>query len=144
MNELEDENRILVINASLDNLELIRDFVSRQADRLSADSSSISELQLAVDEAVTNIIMHGYKGRTGKVEVEIDGDDETLFVRIRDTAPVYDVSHTPEPDLSVSPMDKATPGGYGVFLIQHMVDAVDQRVLNNGQNELILRKRKSS
>ena len=137
-----EENRVLVVPASLDNLDRIRGFIAETASELGADSSSISDLQLAVDEAVTNIIVHGYRNSTGEVEVELTSDADFLVVRIRDNAPVFDLSDAAAPDLSTSPLEKATPGGYGVFLIQHMVDKTEHQLLDDGRNELILYKRK--
>lgn len=137
-----EENRVLVVPASLDNLDRIRGFIAKTASELGADSSSISDLQLAVDEAVTNIIVHGYHNSAGKVEVELVCEADSLVVRIRDNAPVFDLSDTVAPDLDTSPLEKDTPGGYGVFLIQQMVDMVEHQLLDDGRNELILHKRK--
>jgi serine/threonine-protein kinase RsbW len=137
-----EENRLLVVVATLDNLARIRDFVAKNASDLGADSSSISDLLIAVDEAVTNIILHGYQNRSGEVEVEVACEADTLVVRIRDTAPAFDLSDTATPDLNTSPLEKDTPGGYGVFLIQHLVDMAKHQLLDDGRNELILHKRK--
>lgn len=139
-----EENRVFIVAASLDNLDRIRNFIAETASELGADSSSISDLQLAVDEAVTNIVMHGYGNSTGEVEVELTCEADTIVVRIRDNAPSFDLSDTAAPDLNTSPLEKDTPGGYGVFLIQHMVDMAENQILDDGRNELILHKRKVS
>lgn len=139
-----EENRVFIVAASLDNLDRIRNFIAETASELGADSSSISDLQLAVDEAVTNIVMHGYRNSTGEVEVELTCEADTIVVRIRDNAPSFDLSDTAAPDLNTSPLEKDTPGGYGVFLIQHMVDMAENQILDDGRNELILHKRKVS
>lgn len=137
-----EENRLLVVAATLDNLARIRDFIAEVANEFGADSSSISDLLIAVDEAVTNIIIHGYQNRNGKVEVEVACKADTLVVRIRDNAPPFDLSDTAAPDLNISPLEKETPGGYGVFLIQHLVDMAEYQLLGDGRNELILHKQK--
>jgi serine/threonine-protein kinase RsbW len=138
-----EENRLLVVAATLDNLARIRDFIAEVANELGADSSSITDLLIAVDEAVTNIILHGYQNRNGKVEVEVACEADTLVVRIRDNAPAFDLSDTAAPNLNISPLEKETPGGYGVFLIQHLVDMAEHQLLNDGRNELILHKHKA-
>jgi serine/threonine-protein kinase RsbW len=137
-----EENRILIVTASLDNLDKIRCFVAETASELGADSSSISDLKLAVDEAVTNIILHGYHESPGNVEVEMSCLADSIVVRIRDSAPVFDLSEASAPDLNTPPLEKDTPGGYGVFLIQHMVDSAEHKLLDDGRNELILQKNK--
>ena len=50
-----------------------------------------------VQEAVTNVIVHGYDGASGPVEVEVGGDSETLEVRIADRAVLLG-SETDQPE----------------------------------------------
>lgn len=139
-----EESRVLIVAASLDNLDRVRNFIADTASELGADYSSISDLQLAVDEAVTNIVLHGYQNRSGDVEIEIACEADTLIVWIRDNAPAFDLSDTAAPDLNTSPLEKDIPGGYGVFLIRHVVDLVEHKILDDGRNELTLHKRKVS
>jgi len=130
----------LRIAADLENLAEIRRFVRETAAALGADPETVSSLELAVEEAACNAIVHGYRGRAGSLEVGIERDGEALLIRLRDWAPPFDPTLVPDPDLTV-PLAKRPLGGMGVYLIRHSVDEIDYRALPEGGNELALRKR---
>jgi serine/threonine-protein kinase RsbW len=132
----------LRISAELDNLALIRHFVEERATALGAASSAIQDLLLAVNEATTNIMMHGYQGQPGVIEIEIRRRGNSLIIRLRDEAPPFDPIIVPPPDLSL-PLEKRPLGGLGVYLIRQLMDDVTHRVTPQGGNELILVKRDS-
>lgn len=131
----------LVVLSSTENLEKIRNFVAASAETLGVAQSTIEDLQLAVDEAVTNIIEHGYDTESGNIEVHIYTQENKVVVSIRDDAPNFDLQTFKQPDLSISPLDKDAPGGYGVSLITLLTDDIQQRLTESGQNELLLIKR---
>ena len=126
----------LVIKAELDKLEEVRQFVASSAKSLRAEGVVISDLQLAVDEAVTNIIIHGYKKSPGTIEISFDQNAAALIVRLRDTAPQFDPS-THIADLRALP-ERETPGGFGIRLIKQVMDEVSYRAPGSGGNELTL------
>jgi anti-sigma regulatory factor (Ser/Thr protein kinase) len=64
--------RSLCLAAELENLAAIRNFVQESAAALGVDQAVISDVVLAADEAVTNVILHGYQGRQGTIEIESD------------------------------------------------------------------------
>jgi serine/threonine-protein kinase RsbW len=92
---------------------------------------------LAVDEAATNIIVHGYRGQPGAIEIDVEKQDSSLAVSLRDQAPPFDPTSVPVPDLSL-PLDQRPFGGMGVHLIRQSMDEVIYRVPPQGGNELIL------
>ncbi len=125
----------LALTADLDTLSRIRDFVTDALTSLGADPAVHDEIRLAVDEAVTNIITHGYAG-PGPVTFEIVADDQDLVVVINDEAPQFDPTESADVDLT-PPGERENPGGYGLFLIRKAVDSVEYRALPDG-NELRL------
>ena len=44
----------------------------------------MADIKTAVSEAVTNAIIHGYDGKFGEVEIEMEIEDRLLTVKIRD------------------------------------------------------------
>lgn len=127
----------LVIKAELSKLEEIRQFVEGSAKFLQADVQTISDLRLAVVEAVTNIIIHGYKNRDGTIKISIDRDAAAVIARLRDSAPEFDPNKYVTSDLKAS-SERETPGGFGISLIKQVVDEVSYRVPHAGGNELTL------
>lgn len=128
---------ILHVTAELTNLSGLRRFVEESALSLSADEQTAFSLAHAVDECATNIIVHGYRGQPGAIEIEIDRVGETLTIVLRDHAPLFDPTSAPMPDLT-RPLEEREPGGLGLYLTRQMVDDWQYRVLPDDGNELTL------
>lgn len=124
--------------ADLGHLVRIREFVTDAADKLGVDAAVLDDLRLAVDEAATNIIVHGYVG-SGEIEVELSASGADLVVRLCDQAPAFDplsrLADTIEP-LGENPK----PGGFGLYLIGQAMDEISYRRVD-GSNELTMIKR---
>jgi serine/threonine-protein kinase RsbW len=127
-------------SAELDNLAVIRLYIEETAQAYQAQNKAVGDLIQAVDEAVTNIIVHGYLGKPGQIELEVERENEFLVVRIRDQAPYFDPTVVPPPDLSL-PLQKRPLGGLGVHLMRVFVDEMRYSALSQGGNELTLAKR---
>ena len=123
--------------AILTNLKVIRDFVEKSAHYLQVPKTMIDDVVQAVDEAVTNIILHGYAGQEGMVDVELERQGQALFVRLRDQAPLFDPTTIPSPDLSLS-LEQRRPGGLGIYLIRQLTDQIQYHSLAERGNELTL------
>jgi len=126
--------------AELENLTVIRRFAEETAQGLQARQAAINDMIQAVDEAVTNIIVHGYAGRPGPIEVELKRESDSLVVCLRDQAPRFDPTTVPSPDLTLA-LEKRGPGGLGLYLIRQFVDQVRYRAMPQGGNELTLVKK---
>lgn len=111
--------------ARLDQLQAIGDFVAAAGQKMELDERTLYAVQTAVDEAATNIILHGY-GREGAGPIHItcrqEGDD--FIVEMRDYGRPFDPSRVPEPDLH-APLEKRREGGLGLFLMRRMMDRVE-------------------
>ena len=125
--------------ADLKNLAKIRDFVEERVAALGAPPSAVEDLVLATDEAVTNVIVHGYKGRQEGLEVEVTREAMDVFVYVRDQAPPFDLTGVGTPDLD-SPLEQRQPGGLGIYLMRQYTDQVSHRITPQGGNELVLKK----
>lgn len=55
----------LTVEARLENLEVIGEFVTSSMRQIGADDKSIFEVQLVVDEACTNIVQYAYGDEGG-------------------------------------------------------------------------------
>ena len=130
----------LQIEARLENLSTIRDFVEGAAVRLHTAPDVVLGVVLAVDEMVTNVIVHGYRGRPGLVEIDLTASGDALQIQLRDHAPPFDPTRVPPPDLSM-PFDDQPVGGLGIYLTRKIVDDMTHRVIDHDGNELILIKR---
>lgn len=127
----------LHIAAELNNLAAIRAFVREAAEGMGAGPEVIQDVLLAVTEAATNTIEHGYRRGTGDLDVVLWREGEAIIVRIRDRAPLHDPLTAAPPDLDL-PLDQRPLGGMGVHFIKTFMDEVRYRVTAQGENELTL------
>jgi serine/threonine-protein kinase RsbW len=132
--------RILRVPAELGRLGSVRELVRSAADEADASETCTADMVQAVDEAATNVIVHGHGGRPGWVEVTVAIEDDRLVVTIEDDAPAFDPTKVPEPDLSVHPGERR-PGGMGVLLARLCVDEMTYRPRPGGGNILTLVRR---
>jgi serine/threonine-protein kinase RsbW len=132
---------ILQIVADLKHLAQIRHFVHQQAKALGADSDAVFSVIMAVNEMATNIIIHGYGGQPGPIEIEVrPAGDQSLVVYLRDQAPPFDPTVVPDPELNL-PLDRRPLGKVGIYLTRRMVDEMTHRLKPEGGNELRLLKK---
>lgn len=126
--------------ANLSALVEIRSYVKSKALALGGIDDAVSELALAVNEAVTNIIIHGYGYRPGYIQISLSRHDNDLIVYLRDKAPPFDPNSVPPPDITI-PLERRRPGGMGVHMMRSFTDEMRYSSNTNGMNELVLLKR---
>lgn len=127
----------LSVEADLGNLKKVRSFISETGKSLGASDDSVGDMCLVVDEAVTNVILHGYDGRDGTVEVLVESEGDSLVITIRDQAKAFNPDQVEAPHLKESLIERDY-GGMGVFLINKLTDKAEFRQLPGGGNELRL------
>jgi len=102
--------------------------------------SQILDIQLAIEESVTNSILHGYRGQPGQISVHCDILPEYMTVIITDNAPAFDPLGMPDPDITSS-LEERKAGGLGIYLIRRVTDGVSYRY-DKGKNILTLIKKR--
>jgi serine/threonine-protein kinase RsbW len=115
----------LTVRATLDSLALISTFITDATTRVGLDEHAAWQVQLAVDEAATNIIQHGYdEAEPGEIELgwEVAGDQ--LIVTMRDRGRRFNPTEVPAPDIT-SPLEERQAGGLGLYLMGRLMDTVD-------------------
>ncbi len=131
--------RMLTLEASLEALAEISDFVVEQARAVGLDEHAAWEVQLAVDEAVTNVILHSYADYPGPITISIQTIGSEFEITIRDRGRPFDPNTVPEPDL-VSPLEERKTGGLGLYLMRKLMDRV-RFEFTGGENVLVMAKR---
>jgi len=127
----------LEISADLANLEKIRAFVQETVSQSTNDQEAIEDLVLVVDEVATNVIVHGYGGKSGSIWIEIIPSITQIVVYIRDQGPPFDPTLQPNPQLNL-PLEKRPFGKMGIFLLRLLTDRLEYRRTPQGMNELSL------
>ena len=121
-------------------IESVREFVKHQAAATGFADENVYTLQLAVVEALTNVIVHAYKGELGQpIWLDVEADAEGLTFVLRDQGREFDLVSHPDPDLRRH-MAERIRGGLGVYLMRKLMDELDlQR--EGAFNVLRMRKR---
>ena len=100
-------------------------------------SQTLYDIQLAVDEACTNIITHGYAGMDpGSIILDLEIDTDKLRVYITDFGHSFEPDNTPIPDVT-APLDDRPLGGFGVFFIRQSMDQMEYHVTEDGNTMLL-------
>ena len=129
----------LEVKAKLENLAVIGDFITEAMKKLGIEEETF-QVQLAVDEACTNIIEHAYSGESEKpIKILCSMSGNNLVIDIRDWGKPFDPDSIPQPDIE-SELFERKLGGRGIFLMKQMMHEV-RYVFHAGRyNELIMTK----
>lgn len=124
--------------AYLESLDDFRKFLKEHcADQPNVTAEVLYDIQLAVDEACTNIITHGYADMDpGSIILDLELAPDQLTVTLTDFGHAFEPSSAPIPDVN-APIEQRETGGFGLFFIQQSVDQMDYRVTEDG-NKMIL------
>ncbi|PKN94449.1 MAG: hypothetical protein CVU44_05025 [Chloroflexi bacterium HGW-Chloroflexi-6] len=124
--------------AQFEALDDIREFAAQAARQVGFDEKDVYNVQLAIDEAASNIIEHAYEGvPDGVIEVFIKIAPGTLTMVLRDWGQTFVPDSVVEPDLDASLEDRAV-GGLGLFFIHKLMDEVRFEFSPDGGNTLTL------
>lgn|SRR5574341_848158 len=127
--------------AKFEYLDKIRDYVGKQAQAAGFSDKAVYAVQLATDEAASNIIEHAYQGiPNGLIELTCEFNGNRLIVTLLDHGKPFDPSKVDEPDVKAD-LSERKIGGLGIYLMHKLMDEVRYKTTAAG-NILTLVKRK--
>jgi serine/threonine-protein kinase RsbW len=123
-------------------LDEIRAFVGEVARAGGFSDKEIYSIQLAADEAASNIIEHAYQGiPNGELEIRCGVKGDTLTVVLRDRGRPFDPGKVRPPDIKAD-LAQRQIGGLGIYLMRRLMDDVRYEQLDGDHNQLTLIKRR--
>jgi len=126
--------------AEYETLGVFRDAIAQAGARESIDAQTIYDLQLAMDEACTNIVEHGYKGMNpGSLMFDMEIAPTQVVMQITDFGRPFE-PYEPELPSAQTVMESDKLGGFGLIFIYKVMDAVDYQTTEEG-NILTLTKK---
>lgn len=118
--------------AELESLQIFRDFISECCARYDIPSDIVLDLKLAVDEACTNIITHGYRGMDpGSIILSFRIQPDRILVQITDFGQCFEPVAGPKPDVEAALEDQEL-SGLGLYLIYQTMDNIDYTSSEDG------------
>ncbi|MDD2960976.1 MAG: SpoIIE family protein phosphatase [Muribaculaceae bacterium] len=131
----------LVLGYETQEITKLEQFIETLGQDLNLDFKLINNINLALEEAVANVIMYSKKENTADsftVEVTLNHDKSMLTFIITDSGEAFDPTQKREEDINV-PLEERKIGGLGIVLIKKIMDSISYQ-RKNGNNILILNK----
>ena len=123
-------------------LEAISDFIAQGSHKAGFNSKDTYAIQLAVDEACSNIIEHGYgEQENGKICCSYKILKDGLEITIQDWGKAFNPEVIPEPNFDVE-LDNLKPRGAGLYFIKKLMDKVEFNFDSDAGNLLTMIKKK--
>ena len=137
----EETERHLILHNDIQQIPQLAEFVEAVADLAHLDVGLTMSLNLALEEAVSNVIMYAYpKGSDGLVDVEAIVRKDSLEFILSDNGTPFDPTAAPEADITLDVEDRPI-GGLGIFLVRNIMDEVKYTRSDDGKNILSMTKK---
>jgi serine/threonine-protein kinase RsbW len=135
------DNQLLRLKATLENVPLAIDFVDRHARQAGVGNQALYEIKVAVDEACANVVQHAYPSTApGDMEIVCTVEGDRFVICVRDWGVGFAPETVPTPDVT-APLEERVPGGLGLFLIQQYMEEVEFSFDPATGNRLMMAKR---
>ena len=134
--------KTIVVRGRFTSLEAIREFYQQAAIEAGLNKDAIFEMEMAIDEAVANIIDHALGGEDrGDIECRYEKLTNGLKVIFHDHGIPFDPEAVEIPDIVSNPLQRKE-GGLGLYFMRQMMDEVCFSTDSNGGNLLTMVKNK--
>ncbi len=132
------KTRRLTIKNEVDELTKLPEFVETFCEEAGVDTALVASLNLAIEEAATNVVLYAYQEGTGLIDIDAMATSHYLQFIITDHGMPFDPTQQEDADITLSAEERPI-GGLGIFLVRQIMDSVNyERV--DGKNVLTLRK----
>jgi serine/threonine-protein kinase RsbW len=126
-----------------ESLAQIAEFVGQAAREAGWDEDQVYHVQMAVDEACSNVIEHAY-GPEGQGNIQLScciEDKGDLVVTIRDNGKPFNPTAVPEPPVGAD-LENLSEGGLGLYFMRKLMDQVSFHFDEKNGNVLTMVKRR--
>lgn len=132
--------RTLTLPNDVQAVPQLSDFIEKVCAALDIDDYTATQINLAMEEAVVNVMKYAYPvGTHGDIDIEAQADDVRLRFTITDSGKPFDPTARKEVDTTLSAEERPI-GGLGIHLVRQIMDSMNYERLN-GKNILTLRKK---
>jgi len=136
-----EQSQSLTIPSDLEEIAKVSDALESLMLDQGFPGEDILDTQLAVEEAVTNIIVHGYENTAGEIVITCRAGPVEISIQLEDRAVPFNPLLMPEPDLEQN-IEEREIGGLGIFLARQIMSDIQYR-FDDGKNILTMIKKKS-
>ncbi|AGY53601.1 Anti-Sigma Regulatory Factor [Bacteroidales bacterium CF] len=136
--ETPEFNRKIILTNNIEQINSLHDFVDSIGDELKLSPALALNLNLALEEIVSNVILYAYppESSENKIFIEFVKSGDQLKFIISDYGKPFDPTTKDEPDITLEAVDRPI-GGLGIFLVRQIMDDITYYRENN-MNKLVL------
>ena len=122
----------MTVDATLENLDKVIQFVEEHLERVGCLQKIKTEIDVAVDEIFANISSYAYSPKVGDATIKIEFDNELKEVEITfiDSGKPYNPLEKEDPDVTL-PLEKRKIGGLGIYMVKKSMDDMKYEYKNN-------------
>lgn len=133
----------LTLSNDVQEVPRLVEYVDAACEAVGFDMSTTMQMNLAIEEAVVNVIDYAYPvGTKGDVCIEFVAGEEGLIVIISDNGVPFDPTTRGEVDITL-PAEERSVGGLGIMLMRRYMDSTEYR-REGDRNILTLTKKRTN
>ena len=130
----------ITLTNDIEQVPQLADFVDMVCEEVCFDPSVSIQMNLAIEEAVVNVMSYAYPvGTMGNVIIEAQANEDCLTFTIIDNGTPFDPTAKSEVDTTLSAEERPI-GGLGIHLVRQLMDSINYERIDN-KNILTLRKK---
>ena len=117
----------ILLKNDVSDVPLLDAFVRETCSAIQLDEATATNVCLAVEEAVVNVMRYAYTdGSKGEIRVSATASSDKLTFEIRDDGKPFDPTAAENPDITLSAQQRPI-GGLGIFLMRQYMDAMSYK-----------------
>lgn len=121
-------------------IPLLAEFIDGIVEREGIDFSLSLNLNLAMEEAVVNVMNYAYpEGTVGLIDIDAEIEGDTISFTITDSGTPFDPTKADDPDITLDAEERSI-GGLGIHLVRQLMDSEEYR-REDGKNIQIIKKK---
>lgn len=110
------------IPSKVEYLGIVNDFLKKTLEKFGLAKTKIADVQIAVSEACTNVIMYGYGNQSnGRIDIWCYLTERNCVIKIRDYGKPFNPLAVDAPNVNCS-LSEREVGGLGIFLMRQLLD----------------------
>lgn len=133
--------REYVFKGRYDQVAELCGLVSTEAQKAGFDDDEVFRIELACDEACTNIVQHAYGGEdVGEITLILEQSKNVFMIILKDKGRVFDPDEVPKPKVPSNPnnVDELKIGGLGIHFMRSIMDEISFSIDGTGHNKLVM------
>ncbi len=129
---------LMTIRNDLHEISRLAEQIEIFCDRLGVFDNDVFQINLVLDELITNLISYGYSDSSShEIHIGLAPEKNRMKITMTDDGLAFNPLHDSPPVDIVSALEKRKAGGLGLHFLQQMMDGFEYQRLDN-MNQLIM------